>query len=89
MKWLHFPKEARRTDANCYTALNIKPRRGGDVPVFTNWSVGGHTYLAGKTECAFNEMETDYIVPWHNGGNSDESNCQTLCKYHNGRKSGE
>jgi hypothetical protein len=34
------------------------------------------------------EMEADHIIPWHKGGHTTEDNCQLLCKYDNGRKSG-
>ncbi len=34
------------------------------------------------------EMEADHIKPWHEGGHTTEDNCQLLCKYDNGRKSG-
>ena len=49
--------------------------------------VGGHTYMKGNTEYPFKEMEADHIVPWSNGGKTEESNCQMLCKWHNGHKS--
>ena len=47
----------------------------------------GHTYPAGKTEYEFKEMDGDHIVPWSLGGKTVESNCQMLCKWHNGHKS--
>lgn len=34
------------------------------------------------------EMEADHILPWHSWGKTIESNCQMLCKFHNGSKSG-
>lgn len=43
---------------------------------------------SGKNEYAFEEMEGDHIIPWHDGGKTTEDNCQMLCKYHNGHKSG-
>lgn len=36
-----------------------------------------------------NEMEADHIKPWHEGGKTEENNCQMLCKDHNRRKSGK
>ncbi|RLA61297.1 MAG: HNH endonuclease [Epsilonproteobacteria bacterium] len=36
-----------------------------------------------------NEMEADHITPWHEGGKTDENNCQMLCKECNRRKSGK
>ncbi len=33
------------------------------------------------------EMEADHITPWCEGGKTDESNCQLLCKDCNRRKS--
>jgi hypothetical protein len=35
------------------------------------------------------EMEADHITPWHEGGKTDEKNCQLLCKEDNRRKSGK
>lgn len=34
------------------------------------------------------EMEADHITPWHEGGRTDASNCQMLCRPDNRRKSG-
>lgn len=48
---------------------------------------GGHTYPEGKTEYEYKEMEGDHIVAWSQGGKTEESNCQMLCKWHNGHKS--
>ena len=35
------------------------------------------------------EMEADHITPWHEGGKTNEENCQMLCKEDNRRKSGK
>ncbi|MBF2760613.1 MAG: DUF262 domain-containing protein [Ectothiorhodospiraceae bacterium AqS1] len=35
------------------------------------------------------EMEADHITPWHEGGKTDDGNCQMLCKDDNRRKSGK
>ncbi len=35
-----------------------------------------------------NQMEADHITPWHDGGKTNASNCQMLCKEDNRRKSG-
>lgn len=35
------------------------------------------------------EMEADHITPWHEGGKTEPSNCQMLCKLHNRMKSGK
>ena len=35
------------------------------------------------------EMEADHITPWHEGGKTELSNCQMLCKECNRRKSGK
>lgn len=35
------------------------------------------------------EMEADHITPWHEGGKTEPSNCQMLCKTHNRMKSGK
>ncbi len=37
----------------------------------------------------FDEMEGDHIKPWHEGGKTDATNCQMLCKDDNRRKSGK
>ena len=50
-------------------------------------AVGGHTYPEGKTEYEYGEMEGDHIIPWSQGGKTEESNCQMLCKWHNAHKS--
>lgn len=47
----------------------------------------GHTYPDGKTEYEYGEMEGDHVVPWSQGGKTEENNCQMLCKWHNGHKS--
>ena len=47
----------------------------------------GHTYPTDKHEYEYSEMDGDHIVAWSKGGKTEESNCQMLCKWHNGRKS--
>lgn len=42
-----------------------------------------------KTCYELNEMEADHITPWHEGGKTDATNCQMLCKLHNRMKSGK
>ena len=34
-------------------------------------------------------MEADHITPWHEGGKTNEENCQMLCKECNRRKAGK
>ena len=34
------------------------------------------------------EMEGDYVKPWHEGGKTIAANCQMLCKEDNRRKGG-
>ncbi|MDI9359051.1 MAG: HNH endonuclease [Phycisphaerales bacterium] len=34
-------------------------------------------------------MEADHIIPWHDGGKTEEANCQMLCKMDNRKKSGK
>ncbi len=34
-------------------------------------------------------MEADHIIPWHQGGKTEASNCQMLCKMDNRTKSGK
>jgi len=41
-----------------------------------------------KKEFTISEMEGDHITPWHEGGKTDEDNCQMLCKRCNREKSG-
>lgn len=33
-----------------------------------------------------NEMDADHVTAWSKGGNTDKSNCEMLCKTHNGAK---
>ncbi len=42
-----------------------------------------------KETFELNEMEADHITPWHEGGKTDEENCQMLCRECNRRKSGK
>lgn len=42
-----------------------------------------------KKKFEFSQMEGDHITPWHEGGKSNEENCQMLCKDCNRRKSGK
>ena len=39
-------------------------------------------------EWDIDEMEADYITPWHEGGKTVPENCKMLCKAHNRRKGG-
>ena len=41
-----------------------------------------------KNHFDFAGMEADHIKPWHEGGKTEEKNCQLLCKDDNRRKSG-
>ena len=47
----------------------------------------GHYYPDNKVEYEYDEMEGDHIIPWSQGGKTEESNCQMLCKWHNSHKS--
>lgn len=42
-----------------------------------------------KEHFELSEMEADHITPWHEGGKTDEKNCQMLCRECNRRKSGK
>ncbi len=42
-----------------------------------------------KQHFELNQMEADHIRPWHEGGKTDDKNCQMLCKECNRRKSGK
>jgi hypothetical protein len=41
-----------------------------------------------KKHFEIDEMESDHITPWHEGGKTTAENCQMLCKEDNRRKSG-
>jgi hypothetical protein len=42
-----------------------------------------------KKKFTIEEMESDHIKPWHEGGKTSAENCQMLCKEDNRRKSGK
>lgn len=42
-----------------------------------------------KEHFELSQMEADHITPWHEGGKTNEENCQMLCKECNRRKSGK
>lgn len=42
-----------------------------------------------ESEYAYDEMEGDHIVPWHDGGHTTYDNLQMLCKRHNREKGGK
>ncbi|USN58918.1 MAG: DUF262 domain-containing protein [Candidatus Peribacteria bacterium] len=42
-----------------------------------------------KKHFELEEMEADHITPWHEGGKTNEENCQILCKMCNRTKSGK
>jgi len=42
-----------------------------------------------KKKWEIEEMESDHITPWHEGGKTTAENCQMLCKQDNRTKSGE
>ena len=42
-----------------------------------------------KKKFQLDEMESDHIKPWHEGGKTTAANCQMLCKDDNRRKSGK
>ena len=48
----------------------------------------GNCVVCGK-DFDIAEMEADHITPWHEGGKTNEENCQMLCKEDNRRKSGK
>lgn len=47
----------------------------------------GHTYPGDVEEYDYRDMEGDHIIPWSQGGKTEISNCQMLCKWHNSHKS--
>ena len=42
-----------------------------------------------KEHFELTQMEADHITPWHEGGKTNEENCQMLCRECNRRKSGK
>ena len=46
---------------------------------------GGHTANA-KRIYELKEMEADHVTAWSKGGDTNESNCQMLCRTHNRAK---
>ena len=42
-----------------------------------------------KKDFDISQMEADHITPWHEGGKTNEENCQMLCKECNRKKSGK
>lgn len=50
--------------------------------------IGGICPDCGK-HFEFNEMEGDHIIPWHDGGKTEYSNLNMLCKHCNRTKSGK
>ena len=42
-----------------------------------------------KKHFKLEEMEADHITPWHEGGKTEQHNCQMLCKDDNRRKGGK
>ncbi len=68
------------------TAAKIYEKQKYTCP-YCEKKIGGHTYPEGKHSYELKDMEADHIVPWSKGGKTEESNCQMLCKWHNGHKS--
>jgi len=53
--------------------IKVYEKQGGDCPI-----CGKHFEMR--------DMEADHITPWCEGGKTDETNCQLLCKECNRRK---
>jgi 5-methylcytosine-specific restriction endonuclease McrA len=51
--------------------------------------MGSFSKLKNKKHFEIEEMETDHIKPWHEGGKTTTENCQMLCMDDNRRKSGK
>lgn len=68
------------------TKRKIYEAQGHKCP-YCDKNIDGHTYPNDITEYELKDMEGDHIVPWSKGGKTEESNCQMLCKWHNGHKS--
>lgn len=63
------------------TANAAYSKQGGKCP---------HCQTEGnQTVYAFDDMEADHIIPWSQGGKTELSNCQMLCKHHNRSKGAE
>jgi len=48
----------------------------------------GKCPMCGK-EFGIDEMESDHITPWHEGGKTVSENCRMLCRECNRRKGGK
>ena len=78
-----------------YTYLLTHNSKHLNIRAFTP-SMKQKVYEKQKGECVecgnhfdISEMEADHITPWHEGGKTNEENCQLLCKEDNRRKSGK
>ena len=78
-----------------YAYILTKDERYLGIRTFSD-SVKQKVYEKQKGKCKkcgkefdISEMEADHITPWHEGGKTDEDNCQMLCKLDNRRKSGK
>lgn len=78
-----------------YPYLLTKDERHLSIRAFTD-SMKQKVFERQKGKCVkckklFNlpEMEADHITPWHEGGKTNEANCQMLCKLDNRMKSGK
>jgi hypothetical protein len=49
----------------------------------------GHKCKISGKKMDISEMEADHITPWHEGGKTNEDNCQMISKEENRRKSGK
>lgn len=51
---------------------------------------GGICPMCGpEKKYSIEQMEADHIIPWHQGGKTELTNCAMLCKMHNRTKSGK
>ena len=71
----------------------VRDEKELNIRAFTD-SMKQKAYEKQKGICAIcgkhfelSEMEADHIIPWSEGGKTNEENCQLLCKECNRRKS--
>lgn len=78
-----------------YSYILTRKEKYLNVRAFTD-SQKSKAYTKQKGKCTVckkhfepEEMEADHITPWHEGGKTNDKNCQMLCKEDNRRKSGK
>ncbi len=69
--------------------LEVYMNQGGLCPVCqkNGRPTTDATHDKNNAHWELDEMEADHIIPWSKGGKTEISNCQMLCRTHNGMKS--